>query len=154
MIQVVDIEIDKIIPYKNNIKIHTDTQIELVSKSIQQYGMLQPIIVDKNNIIVAGHCRYEAYKLLNMQTIPCICASELTEKQIKQYRLLDNRLNESSYNFEALTRELDNLDFSFDLKQYSFNIDDITQNTLKEIDTKSFTNTKDKKTCPHCGGLL
>ena len=81
--------------YKNNAKKHDIIQINNVAESINQFGFVQPIVVDKNNEIVIGHCRYEAAKKLGMKKVPCVSVESLTESQVKKLRNLDNKLNES-----------------------------------------------------------
>ena len=65
-----------IIPYDKNAKKHDKTQINNVAESIKQYGFVQPIVVDKDNNIVIGHCRYEAAKKLKLETVPCVCVDD------------------------------------------------------------------------------
>lgn len=84
-------------PYKNNPKIHTDKQIEQIAKSIElTKGLRQPIVIDKNNVIVCGHGRYLAAKKLGYDTVPCELVNDLTDDEIKAYRLIDNRISEGS----------------------------------------------------------
>ena len=63
-------------PYEKNTKKHDKTQIANVAESIRQYGFVQPIVVDKNDVIVIGHCRYEASKKLKLETVPCVCVEK------------------------------------------------------------------------------
>jgi len=94
-------------PYKNNIKIHTDEQIEQIKKSIENNEYIQPVCVDKNNTIVIGHGRYFALQQINPDMeLEVIDLSHLNEKQINKMRILDNKLNESEWNFDNLENEL------------------------------------------------
>ena len=112
----VNIKLNDIIPYKNNAKKHDRTQINNVAESIKQFGMVQPIVLDKNNEIVIGHCRYEALKKLGEKEAPCVMADDLTEEQIKKLRNLDNKLNESEWDYDLLKFDIEDLDFSdFDI---------------------------------------
>ena len=113
---IINLNIKDIIPYKNNAKKHDKTQINNVAESIKQFGMVQPIVIDKNNEIVIGHCRYEALKKLKRKEAPCVIADDLTEEQIKKLRNLDNKLNESDWDYDLLKFDIEDLDFSdFDI---------------------------------------
>lgn len=79
-------------PYENNAKKHTDAQIEEIAKSIHDFGFNQNLVIDKNNVLVVGHGRWEAAKLLGLDTVPCVRAENLTDEQIRLYRLVDNRV--------------------------------------------------------------
>ena len=110
-----------IIPYAKNTKKHDDVQINNVAESIKQYGFVQPIVIDKNNVVVIGHCRLLAAKKLKMQEVPCVCVDDLTEEQVKALRIVDNKSNESPWDFDFLADELADLDLSdFD---FDFGID-------------------------------
>lgn len=113
----IEVKLTEIKPYKKNAKKHNKTQIENVAESIKQFGWQQPIVLDKNNVIIIGHCRYEAAKLLGYKTAPCKIASDLSDQQVKKLRNLDNKLNESEWDYDIL--KLDISDLSFD----GFNID-------------------------------
>ena len=99
-------------PYKDNAKKHNKAQIDNVAESIKQFGFVQPIVVDANKEIVIGHCRYEAAKKLKMQEVPCVSVDTLTPEQVQKLRLLDNKLNESEWNFDLLAEQIPELDFS------------------------------------------
>ena len=83
-------------PYEGNPRIHTDQQIEKLKASIQEYGIVLPVLIDANNIIIAGHAIVQACQQLEISEIPCVRASHLTEAQVKAYILADNRLAEDS----------------------------------------------------------
>lgn len=111
-----DLELSLIKPYKNNAKKHDKKQIDNVAESIKQFGFVQPIVLTADNIIIIGHCRFEAAKKLKLQTVPCLYVDELTEEQIKKLRNLDNKLNESEWDLELLSFDIDGLDFNgFDI---------------------------------------
>ena len=114
-----EIEIDKIKPYKDNPR--KNLNVTKVAKSIKDFGFQQPIVVDKNMIIIVGHTRYEASKSLNLKTVPVIIA-DLTPLKAKAYRIADNRLNEdSSWNLGLLNKEFgDLLDVNYDLSNLGF----------------------------------
>lgn len=107
-----DIKITLIKPYKKNAKKHTETQIANVAESIRQFGWAQPIVVDKDYTIIIGHCRYSAAERLGLETIPVVVASELTAEQVRKLRNLDNKLNESEWDFDLLKDDILDLDFS------------------------------------------
>ena len=109
-------------PYEKNTKKHDKTQINNVAESIKQYGFVQPIVVDKNDVIVIGHCRYEAAKKLKLETVPCVCVDDLTDEQVKALRIVDNKSNESPWDMDFLTDELAEVDLSaFD---FDFGLED------------------------------
>jgi DNA modification methylase len=100
--------ISLITPYEKNAKKHPKKQIEQVANSIQEFGFNQPIVIDKNNIIIVGHGRYEAAKFLGMKDVPVLVV-DLTEQQSASYRLADNKLNESDWNMDLVIEELKGL---------------------------------------------
>jgi hypothetical protein len=104
--------LDTIKPYEKNAKKHDQTQIDNVAESIRQYGFVQPIVVDRDGVIVIGHCRFEAAKKLGMKEVPCVCVDELTDEQVKALRLVDNKSNESAWDMDLLADELPELDLS------------------------------------------
>ena len=104
--------IEALIPYEKNTKKHDDVQINNVAESIRQYGFVQPIVIDKNNVVVIGHCRLLAAKKLKMTDVPCVCVEDLTEEQVKALRILDNKSNESDWLNDILELELPDVDLS------------------------------------------
>ena len=147
-----------IVPYAKNAKKHDKRQIDNVAESIKQYGFVQPIVIDKNNTVVIGHCRLLAAKQLKMKEVPCVCVDDLTEEQVKALRIVDNKSNESEWDFDILPDELSELDFSgFD---FDFGFDD-EEETVKsepkeatgavEYGTEDFSDEKFECECPRCG---
>ncbi len=124
--QIKEIGIDKINVYENNPRIN-DKAVKYVANSIKKFGFKNPIIIDKNNIIVAGHTRYLASKKLGLKNVPCIIADDLTEKQIKAFRLADNKVSEfSQWDNDLLDLELGELsDLDIDMSEFGFDVDDI-----------------------------
>jgi len=117
MISIVYRPIDTLHPYERNAKIHSRKQIENIAESIRQYGFRNPVIVDADGVIVAGHGRWEAARLLAFAEVPCILCDDLTPAQIRAYRLLDNKLAECPWHFDTLNLELPKVDVSaFSLK--------------------------------------
>lgn len=128
-----NIAIKDIKPYERNAKKHDETQIKNVAESIKQFGFAQPIVVDKNNVVIIGHCRLLASKKLKLKEVPVVRMEDLTDEQVQKLRLLDNRLNESEWDFDLLAEDIPTLDFS------DFDIDwglpeDIEENTEIEED--------------------
>ena len=114
--EVKEININDIKPYGKNAKKHDEKQIDNVAESIKRYGFIQPCVIDKNNVLVIGHCRLLAAKKLGLKTIPCVYVDTLTDDEVRQLRLLDNKLNESDWDFDLLAEEIADLDFSgFDI---------------------------------------
>lgn len=125
-------EIEKIFPYINNPRKNKD--IDKIASSILEFGFQQPIVIDKNNVIIVGHSRYEASKKLGLNKVPVLKA-DLSEAQSKAYRIADNKLNElSDWDNELLSlelKELDSLDYDKDI--LGFNENDYNF-ILKEIE--------------------
>ena len=99
-------------PYAGNAKKHDSTQIANVAESIKQFGFVQPIVIDQNGVIVIGHCRALAAKKLGMKEVPCVCVDDLTPEQVNALRIVDNKSNESEWDFDILPDELADLDLS------------------------------------------
>lgn len=110
--KIVWLGIDTLIPYEHNAKEHTPTQIENLKKSLSEYGWQNPCLITKDNVLITGHGRVMAAKELSMSEVPCIYADDLTEKQIKEYRHLDNLLSEGGYIESELKYELQTVDLS------------------------------------------
>lgn len=107
-------------PYARNPR-KNDGAVQAVAESIRQFGFKNPIIVDKNNVVVCGHTRLLAAKELGMEKVPCIVADDLSEEQIKAFRLVDNKTGElAEWDVELLPLEL--ADISADLSVYGFDI--------------------------------
>lgn len=107
-----EININLIKNYERNAKKHDDRQIKNVAESIKQFGFVQPVVVDRDNVIIIGHCRFAAAKKLKMSAVPCVCIEDLTDEQVQKLRLLDNKLNESEWDFNLLAEDVSMLDFS------------------------------------------
>ena len=109
-------------PYSGNAKKHDSTQIANVAESIRQFGFVQPIVIDRDGVIVIGHCRALAAKKLGMKEVPCVCVDVLTPEQVNALRIVDNKSNESPWDFDILPDELADSDLS-DL-DFDFGIED------------------------------
>ena len=118
---VINMMIEDLIPYENNPRVN-DEAVKYVANSIKEFGFKVPIIVDKNNEIVAGHTRYKASLELGLKEVPCIVADDLNEEQIKAFRLADNKVSEKAeWNLELLQEELEDLDI--DMSDFGFDND-------------------------------
>lgn len=93
-------KLSSITAYGKNAKKHDKTQINNVAESIKQYGFVQPIVIDRDGVIVIGHCRALAAKKLGMEEVPCVCVDDLTPEQVNALRLVDNKSNESDWDFD------------------------------------------------------
>ena len=111
-----------LIPYGNNPR-KNDQSVEYVAESIREFGFKVPIVIDRNGVIVTGHTRLKAAKKLKLKEVPCIIADDLTEDQIKAFRLADNKVAEfSDWDFEKLDFEIEGIDI--DLEQFGFDFTD------------------------------
>lgn len=114
------LKLEDIHPYENNPRFNKDA-VSKVAASIKKFGFKNPILVDKNNVIIAGHTRLEAAKKLGLEEAPCIVAADLTEKQAKALRLADNKVAEfSTWDYLKLDEELKGLGDAFDFKDFGF----------------------------------
>lgn len=106
------VDISKLRPYTKNAKQHDATQIANVAESIRQFGFVQPFVIDADNSVVIGHCRLLAAQQLGIKELPCVRVDYLTQKQVKALRILDNKLNESAWDFDLLKDEIAEIDLS------------------------------------------
>ena len=121
--------LSEITPYDKNAKAHDQTQINNVAESIRQYGFVQPIVVDRDGVIVIGHCRALAAKKLGMEEVPCVCVDDLTPEQVNALRLVDNKSNESDWDFDLLADELPGLDLS----AFDFPFPELAESEIEEM---------------------
>lgn len=119
-------KVNELIPYDNNPRIN-DEAVEYVKNSIKEFGFKVPIVIDKDNVIIAGHTRIKASKELGIKDIPCIIADDLTEEQVKAFRLADNKVAEKSmWDYSKLDEELDSiLDIDMSMFDFNINTDDV-----------------------------
>lgn len=117
--QIIEKNIKDLIPYEKNPR-RNDEAVKYVAASIKQFGFKVPIVIDTNNVIVAGHTRYKASKKLKLETVPCIIADDLTDQQIKAYRLADNKVAEhAEWDFDLLNGELTGI-LDIDMSAFGF----------------------------------
>ena len=121
--KIIDKKLSELKPYEKNPR-KNDEAIKYVMESIKEFGFKVPIIIDKNNVIVCGHTRYKASKKLKLDTVPCIIADDLTDEQIKAFRLADNKVSEKAeWDFDLLDDELKGI-FDFDMTDFGFEFED------------------------------
>ena len=133
------VDIDSIKPYENNPR-HNEEAIPYVMNSIKEFGFKNPIIIDKNNVIIAGHTRLESAKRLGMKEVPIIHADDLTEEQVKAFRLADNKVSEKAeWDFNMLDAELADLDL--DMSEFGFENIDI----VEDFDEKDLEDEREKE---------
>lgn len=155
---IVGMKLKDLKPYKNNPR-KNDNAVDDVANSIKEFGFKVPIIIDKDNEIVAGHTRYKAAKKLGLKDVPCIVADDLTEEQIKAFRLVDNKVSEKAeWDFGLLNLELQDVG-EIDMSLFGFtDIDDLVLDVDDEDFLKDTEITKEKKpktvTCPCCGEVF
>lgn len=104
--KIIEVDIGLLKPYENNAKLHDDVQVSNVAESIRQFGWQQPIVVDNNYVVIIGHCRLLAAKKLGLEKVPVTVADKLSEEQVRKLRLLDNKTNESEWDYEKLAQEI------------------------------------------------
>ena len=148
---IINKKLNEIKPYDKNPR-KNDEAVKYVAQSIQDFGFKVPIIIDKNNIIVCGHTRYKAAKKLKLDTVPCIMADDLTDEQIKAFRLADNKVGEfAEWDFDLLKEEIESLT-TIDVSDFGFEID-IPKSADEVVDDnfdvdKSVENIKEPKSKP------
>lgn len=133
------INVKEIKPYEKNAKKHPAEQVEHIANSIREFGFQQPLVIDKNNVLVIGHGRLLAAKKLGMESVPCVCAEDLTDEQIKALRLADNKTNESEWDIGFLNTDLDDI-LSLDMSDFGFSIkdDENDQAEIKTVELKPY----------------
>ena len=124
MLNIINLDINKLIPYINNPR-NNENAIDKVASSIKEFGFKVPIVIDKNNVIVNGHTRLLASKKLGLKEVPCVIADDLSEAQIKAFRIADNKVSEyASWDEELLKIELEQLeDMNFSMSDFDLNLE-------------------------------
>ena len=127
--QIHDISISLLREYDNNPR-NNDGAVDAVAASIREFGFKVPVIVDGDNVIVAGHTRVKAARKLGMSAVPCIIADDLTPEQIKAFRLADNKVGElAGWDFTKLEEELSEISNQFDMSMFGFDMSDFEEET-------------------------
>lgn len=110
-------------PYEKNPR-KNDNAVECVANSIKEFGFKVPVVIDKDNVIVCGHTRYKAAKKIGLKAVPCVVADDLTEEQIKAYRLADNKVAElAEWDIDLLGEELEGI-FDIDMSDFGFDLEE------------------------------
>lgn len=151
---IVEKNITELREYENNPR-HNENAVDAVAASIKEFGFKVPIVIDENNVIIAGHTRRKAAEKLGMTLVPCIVADDLTPEQIRAFRLADNKVSElAGWDFEKMEQELAELK-EFDMTQFGFLSDDDDIN-IDDFFEDAEPKEKEPKTikCPHCGELI
>lgn len=126
--QIVEKNINDIKPYEKNPR-KNDSAVDAVANSIREFGFKVPVVIDKDNIIVCGHTRYKAAKKLGLEVVPCVIADDLTDEQIKAYRLADNKVSElAEWDIDLLGEELDDI-FDIDMSDFGFDLSEEEEET-------------------------
>lgn len=134
-INVVMKSLDELTPYEENPR-KNDDAVKFVAESISEFGFKVPIVVDAFGVIVAGHTRYKAAKKLKLKEVPCVVADDLTEEQIKAFRLADNKTAEfAEWDLDLLGKELAGIE-ELDMSRFGFNLDD---GLGEELDDEKYT---------------
>lgn len=150
--EIVKIKINNLKPYKNNAKRHPKEQIEQIKKSIQEFGMNDPIAVwGKDNLIVEGHGRLEALKELGYKEVECIRLDHLTDEERKAYTLAHNKLTmNSDFDFEVLDNELNDI-FNIDMSDFGFIQDNIDWDNVEDLENDNYEEPQHRMLqCPSC----
>lgn len=153
MIEIQMVSIDEIKPYANNPR-NIEGAIEAVKNSIKEFGMKVPLVIDKDNVIICGHTRYIACQELEYKEIPCIKAEDLNEKQVKAFRLADNKVAEmATWDFDLLEQELELIETDMSMFGFDMNNADTTIATIEntEISIDDFSDETFEYECPECG---
>ena len=133
--QIIDKKIGEIKPYEKNPR-KNDNAVDAVASSISQFGFKNPIVIDGNNVIICGHTRYKAAQKLGLDVVPCVVASDLTDEQVKAYRLADNKVSElAEWDIDLLGEELNDI-FDIDMSDFGFDLSE-EENTQTERDDLS-----------------
>lgn len=131
--EVLNLKIDEIKPYENNPRNNLDA-VDATANSIKEFGWQQPIVVDKDMVIIAGHTRYLAAKKLGCDTVPVVVASNLSDEQVRAYRLADNKTGElAEWDFKLLDTELQDI-LDIDMSDFGFELDISEDEEVKEDD--------------------
>lgn len=150
-------KLDELIPYENNPRIN-DGAVKYVAASIKEFGWKVPMVIDENNVIVSGHTRFKAAQELGLTEAPCIIADDLTEEQIKAFRIADNKVAEiAEWNHEMLELELSELEeLDFSMEDFGFTNIEETDVNLNDFFEEAEQKEKEPKKvqCPHCGEWL
>ena len=157
--KVEEIKLSDLKPYENNPR-KNDRAVEPVANSIKEFGFKVPIVINKDNVIIAGHTRYKAAKKLGMKTVPCIKADDLSEEKVKAFRLADNKVSElAEWDAELLDLEFEDLDLSPDIDMELFGFlkpaedEEETEEDYEPTDDVGYGGTQPMENKLHCGKI-
>jgi ParB-like chromosome segregation protein Spo0J len=150
--------LDKLTGYARNSRTHSDEQIAQLAASIKEFGFTNPILIDKDNTIIAGHGRYSAAHRLGIKEVPCIRLSHLDKAQVKALVIADNQLaTKAGWNYEMLAVEIDELnDLKYDISLTGFSQEEL-ENLIGSptipplIDQNDGEKSEKEAICPKCG---
>ena len=138
--EIVEKRLDEIRPYEKNPR-RNDAAVEYVAESLKAFGWKQPIVIDKDGVIIVGHTRYKAAQSLGMEKIPCLVAEDLTPDQVKAYRIADNKESDFSvWDNKLLLEELESI--SEDLFT-GFDLSELFDDTLDEAENSVISENQD-----------
>ena len=152
--KIIEKKISQIIPYENNPR-DNEGAVDAVAASIREFGFKVPIIIDKNNVIVAGHTRLKAAQKLGLESVPCVLADDLTEEQVKGFRIADNKTAElADWDFDLLRSEMKKIG-GIDMSEFGFMVEELK----KEKETAQEKVEEDRREveriiCPRCGAVV
>lgn len=141
-----------IIPYARNPRKQPDSLVSGLAASLKEFGFKQPIVIDRDGVIVAGHTRAKAAERLGLDTVPCVIADDLTPEQVKAYRLLDNKLAEKAeWEPELLALELEEITLDLEPFEVDFASTPIPNFEPTDFDDQARLDEKIPIECPACG---
>ena len=118
MAKTVPMKIDELLPYQRNQKDHPEEQVRNLANSLRRFGWRQPVVIDERNVIVIGHGRVLGAKMIGLEEVPVVRADDLSEDEIRELRIVDNKTNESTWN-EYLQEDVQELEFEgFDFADF------------------------------------
>lgn len=134
--EIVEKKVSDLIPYENNPRIISEESVNAVAASFEAFGILQPLVIDRNNVVIAGHTRLLAAKQLGLETVPCKIADELSDDEANAYRIADNSTGElSAWDYAKRDVELQKLD-AFDMVSFGIQL----KNSEQEQEHEEFNN--------------
>ena len=154
MLKIKNIAVADLIPYENNPR-KNDAAVEYVANSIREFGFKVPVIVDQDNVIVAGHTRVKAAELLGLKEVPAIVADDLSAEQVRAFRLADNKVTEAaSWDKTRLDLEMDGI--AMDMEQFGFIVAPYNGEEYEDFFEETVAKEPEKKerptvVCPYCG---
>lgn len=159
--EIIEKKVEDLIPYENNPR-KNDSAVQFVANSIKEFGFKVPVVIDKGNTIVCGHTRLKAAQQLGLETVPCVIADDLSEEQIKAFRLADNKTSEfASWDFEKLELEMQEIEAglaNLNMEDFGFGSSGINSAEIDDLFDEESQRPKKEVTpavvhckCPECG---